>query len=159
MKIISAELEPSNSTMSPSLQQLEKKLDTFFAQILKSNDMLHKEVIALREEVKVLKSDKIEVNSPEQFISQIKLPAKSQEELANLEALITNNNEECKAFIKKISRVGGIHIRSLVNNMMRFVIQPSVAAEFSLKGKNNKKKFEELKIYECLIGKIFYSSI
>lgn len=145
----SCAVEETIEIIHSDIKNNQRKID-------KSLELLFKEVANIKEEIRAIKRGS---HQEDITLSQINLPLKNINEVDELEALLSTSNQERRNLIRKLSRVGGVHLRSFINNMMRAALNKEVAAAFSLKGKNNKRTFEDLMLYDCLIGKILYKFI
>ena len=118
----------------------------------KSNELLHKEILLLKQELRSLRKNLQKEDLPTE--SNIEFPIDSIEKFQDFEALLSSSTDEKRHVVKKLKLVGGVQIRSVVNNLMRSVMTKEVGASFSLKGKSeNKRSFENTKLFECIIGK------
>lgn len=51
---------------------------------------------------------------------------------------------------------GGKNAEKLTNNIMAKLVTDDLATNFSLKGKQKKKTFMDLRIFSCIIGKYLF---
>lgn len=114
---------------------------------------IHKEVINLREEVKVLKGIS-KRTQPVSLIDETRLPplpVKTPDQLDELETTLKDETEK-NYLVNRLSVLGGRSSRSVVNNIMNYVIGREVAIFYSLHGRCSKKCFTELDVYSCIFG-------
>lgn len=124
--------------------------------VIESLKQVHSEVIENGEKISVVQ--KLLHKSKNPAVQQIEsnlpaLPIKTEEELETLEKELMDA-EQRELFMKRLSCFGGTTLRSVVHTMMNNTIHKTLAVKFSLQGRRGKKKFSDLKLYECIIGKL-----
>lgn len=121
--------------------------------IMKSLQLIYKEILNVKEEQKLLrKALKRSVYSLQDSDSKLPpLPVKTHAELEALD-LILNDEIERKNLICILSNFASSSLRSTVHSIMRNVIASEVAVLYSLHGKGEKMPFIDLKLFSCIQG-------
>ena len=85
----------------------------------------------------------------------ITLPLTSMDDLNLLEEKLVNETEK-GSLISKLAVIGGINLKTVARHIMNTLLVKQVSLQFSLKGKGklNKRCFEDLKLYDCIVGKL-----
>lgn len=157
---------PNAEKLNRLLTKFEKfehklsSIDNKVTQSIAGNEILQKEIADVKEELRLLKKycKKNPSANPETTKTLASksvlpdLPLKNLEDLLAMDKLLSSSQEERHNLIEILKGLGGIHIRSVVHNMMRTCLTKEVSVQFSLKGKTNKRNFSELNIYECIKG-------
>lgn len=164
---MSRSIRDSAVSISPSHNQNSNdKLDSLLNQIaemqqkqnqiIASHKELYKEVCHIGEEVTILKKllkrrDRGGETAP--FNSKLpELPLSSKEDVMVAENILNNDEEEKRHLIRILGEVGGTKLASVIHNVMKTLLSKSAALKFSLKGKNQKENFENLKLHKCVLG-------
>ena len=142
-------LESKVEKLDDKLSSIENKL----TQVLAGNEIHQNELLCVTEELRLLKNHykkRPELTKTKSALPE--LPLKTIGDLLVMEELLASSKDERNNLMQILGSSGGVHIRSVVNCMMRTCFTKEVSIQFSLRGKTNKRNFSKLKIYECIKG-------
>ncbi|KAK4878218.1 hypothetical protein RN001_010724 [Aquatica leii] len=133
--------------------------------VLEKESIILKELKSVKYEMRAIKQlmsaletkidliTKKDVNSNVLTSNNFMLPIGDEDGLFRLEQMIRSEDNK-KDLIRVLSLVGGESVRQNINNIIKKVLTKDIALKYSLRGKQKKKSFTDLVVYQAILDAV-----